>query len=96
VPTKDEDPDMLERVLRSIPGECLIVVASASTQQYPEETCQKEREIVEQLNREVASPIVIVHQEDPRTAEIFSQFYSGIIDRRGLSYHGKAVGCIVG
>ena len=96
VPTKDEDPDMLEKVLRSIPGRCSIVVASDSTQQYPKETYQEEMEIVKQLNKEVVSPIIIVHQENPKTAKIFSQFYPDIIDKRGLPYHGKAVGCIVG
>ena len=96
VPTKDENPKMLEKVLRSVPGECLIVVASASTQQYPKEIHQEEREIVKQLNKEVEPPIIIVHQEDPEIAKIFKRNYPETIDARGLPFHGKAAGCIIG
>ncbi len=96
VPTKDENLEILEMVLRSIPEVRATIVISNSKQEWPFDFFAKEESLVKQLNKILSYPVVICHQKNWKISQIFSLRYPYILDpKRNEIKNGKAEGCII-
>jgi len=96
VPTKDEELEILEMVLRSIPEVKATIVISNSKQEWPFDYFGKEEALVKQLNKIFSYPVLIHHQKNWQIAQIFNRYYPYILDpKKNEIKNGKAEGCII-
>jgi len=94
VPVRDEDPNMLEGVLRAIPVYSPVVLVSASSQK-PLNVYDIEVDIAESVYRDTGRTIVVVHQRDPVFAEFLREYLPNIVDEHGLVRYGKGEGMLI-
>ena len=94
VPVKDEDPNILEGVLRAIPVYSPILLISASMQK-PLNVYGIEVDVAEAVHRDTGRPIIVVHQRDPVVAELLKEAVPNILDEDGLVRYGKGEGVLV-
>lgn len=94
VPVKDEDPDLLDGVLRAIPVYSPIVLVSASSRS-PLNIYGAEVEVAEMVHKDTGRTIVVVHQRDPLVAELLRDALPHAIDEEGLVRFGKGEGLLV-
>lgn len=94
VPTKDEDPNILDIVLRAIPIYSPIILVSASSQK-PLNVYGIEIDLAKTLYRVMDKPIIVVHQRDPIIAEILKDYLPNIVDEDGLIRYGKGEGILI-
>lgn len=94
VPSKNEDPMVLEGVLKAIPVYSPIILVSASTH-APLNMFSVEKDIAKTLYRVTGRPTIIVHQRDPVIAEELGQHIPGILDEDGLVRYGKGEGMLL-
>jgi len=96
VPVRDEDPLVLEGVLRAVPLHSpLIVVSNSSTR--PLDVYSSEADIVKNLYQLSGRSIIILHQKDPLIAELLKDEAPGLVDEsEGLVRDGKGEGLLIG
>lgn len=95
VPVRDEEPMLLEGVLRAIPSYSPIVVVSASSQ-YPLNVYRLELDVSRSVYKTTGKPIIVVHQRDPLLSRELSQHVPEILDEQGLVRYGKGEGALIG
>jgi len=94
VPSRNEDPMVLEGVLKAIPVYSPIILVSASTQ-APLNMYSVETDIAKTLYKVTGRPTIIVHQRDPVIAEELGPHIPGILDEDGLVRYGKGEGLLI-
>lgn len=94
VPTRDEDPMVLEGVLRAVPIYSPLIVVSASTQK-PLNVYGMEMDIAKTLYRVTGRPTIVIHQRDPILADILKDSIPNIIDEDGLIRYGKGEALLI-
>lgn len=96
VPVKDEDPLVLEGVLRAVPLHSpLIVVSNSSTK--PLDVYSNEVDIAKNIYQLSGRSIIVIHQKDPLIAELLKSEAPDLIDEsEGLVRDGKGEGLLIG
>lgn len=94
VPTRDEDPSVLDGVLRAIPTYSPVILVSASSLK-PLNLYGIEVDIAKALYEGTGRTIVVVHQRDPLMAELLREALPNIIDEDGLVRYGKGEGMLI-
>ncbi|MEM2013920.1 MAG: mannosyl-3-phosphoglycerate synthase [Desulfurococcaceae archaeon] len=95
VPVKDEEPILLEGVLRAIPSLSPIVVVSASSR-YPLNMYRVELDIARSVYKTSERTIVVVHQKDKVLSEELAKHIPEITDEEGYVRYGKGEGLLIG
>lgn len=95
VPVKDEEPLVLEGVLRAIPFQSPIVVVSASSQ-YPMNMYRIELDIARSVYKTSGKTIIVVHQKDKIISDELIKRIPEIIDEDGNVRYGKGEGMLIG
>ncbi|MEM4428141.1 MAG: mannosyl-3-phosphoglycerate synthase, partial [Zestosphaera sp.] len=96
VPVKDEDPLVLEGVLRAVPLHSpLIVVSNSSTK--PLDVYSNEVDIAKNIHQLSGRSVIVLHQKDPLIAELLKSEVPDLIDEsEGLVRDGKGEGLLIG
>lgn len=96
IPIKDEKLNLLDGVLRAVPGNCQVVIVSNSSRDNSD-AFKMESDLIENFHRLTKHPVTIIHQKDPGAGFAFSEVgYESILDDKGFVRDGKGEGMILG
>ncbi|MEM2021492.1 MAG: mannosyl-3-phosphoglycerate synthase [Zestosphaera sp.] len=96
IPVKDEDPLMLEGVLRAIPLHSPAIIVSNSSQS-PLDIYSSEIDLAKNIHQLSGRPVVVIHQKDPVVSELLKDGVPELVDEsKGVVRDGKGEGLLLG
>ncbi len=96
IPVKNEDPLVLEGVLRAIPLHSPVIIISNSSQS-PLDIYSSEIDLAKNIHQLSGRPVVVIHQKDPVVSELLKDGVPGLVDEsEGVVRDGKGEGLLLG
>ncbi|MEM3163341.1 MAG: mannosyl-3-phosphoglycerate synthase [Desulfurococcaceae archaeon] len=97
VAVRDEDPDVLDGVIKAVPLYSPLIIVSASSR-YPVDMYSHEVSLAKNLYSITGRKVVLIHQRDPVLTDLLQgTSLEGIIDPSdGLVRYGKGEGIVLG